>query len=64
MGQPAETRRLKKSFQESSPVVAAGDIFGEENIRFYGGGIPNVFLDGNAVTEAKVEKLLTWTANP
>lgn len=63
---PAElkARRLKKSFQESSPVIAAGDIFGEENIRFYGGSIPKVFLDGNAVTEAKVEKLLTWTANP
>jgi hypothetical protein len=56
--------RLKKSFPESSPAIAAGDIFGEENVRFYGGGIPNVFLDGNAVTEAKLEKLLTWSAYP
>jgi hypothetical protein len=63
---PAElkARRLRRSFHESSPVIAAGDIFGEENIRFYGGGIPDVFLDGAAVTESKVEKLLTWNANP
>ena len=27
-------------------VEAARDIFGPENVRFYGGGIPNVFLDG------------------
>jgi hypothetical protein len=51
------------SFRESSPVITAGDIFGEENLRFYGGGIPNVFLDGATVTESKVEKLLTWSAN-
>ena len=36
------------------------DLFGKENVRFYGGGIPNVFLDGGRVTDAVVNKLLTW----
>jgi hypothetical protein len=37
---------------ESSPVNAARDIFGKENVRFYGGGIPEVFLDKGKVTDA------------
>jgi hypothetical protein len=42
-------------------VEAARDIFGPENVRFYGGGIPNVFLDGGGqVTTDKLEQLLTW----
>jgi hypothetical protein len=44
------------------PVIeAARDIFGEKNIRFYGGGIPNVFLDGGGqATADKLEQLLDW----
>ena len=38
------------SFGESSPVKAARDIFGEENVRFYGGGVPNVFRDAGRQT--------------
>lgn len=41
-------------------LEAARDLFGEKNVRFYGGGIPNVFLDGGKVTDAAVNKLLTW----
>ena len=41
-------------------LEAARDLFGEENVRFYGGGIPNVFLDGDRVTDSAVNKLLTW----
>lgn len=56
---PAELKalRLSNSFHDPSPVIAAGDIFGEDNVRFYGGGIPNVFLHG-------IDKLLTWSPNP
>lgn len=42
-------------------VKAARDIFGEDNVRFYGGGIPNVFLDGDRATSAAVERLLKWS---
>ena len=41
-------------------LEAARDLFGEENVRFYGGGIPNVFLDGGRVTDSAVNRLLTW----
>jgi hypothetical protein len=43
-------------------VDAARDIFGEKNVRFYGGGVPNVFLDGGQATAAKLEQLLNWSS--
>jgi hypothetical protein len=44
-----------------STLEAACDLFGKDNVRFYGGGIPNVFLNGGgAVTESSLEHLLTW----
>jgi hypothetical protein len=49
-----------REFPDSSPVWAAFDIFGEENVRYYGGGIPQVFLDGDKATDEKLEQLLTW----
>jgi hypothetical protein len=47
--------------KESSPVQAARDIFGEDNVRLYTGGIPGVFLDQGKATAAKLERLLTWS---
>ena len=36
-------------------------LFGRGNVRFYGGGIPQVFLgNGNAVTESAIDRLLDW----
>jgi len=55
------TELKTRSLGESSPVKAAHDIFGEDNVRFYGGGVPNVFLDGGRATDAKLEQLLTWS---
>jgi hypothetical protein len=49
-----------RCISESSPVRAARDIFGEENVRFFGGGIPDVFLDRGKATDAKLQQLLTW----
>jgi hypothetical protein len=43
-------------------VKAARDIFGEENVRFYGGGVPNVFLDEGMATDAALERLLNWSS--
>jgi hypothetical protein len=43
-------------------VKAAQDIFGHDNVRFYGGGIPNVFLDGGIATDAALERLLNWSS--
>ncbi|MDE0363760.1 MAG: hypothetical protein OXI74_21490, partial [Rhodospirillaceae bacterium] len=41
---------------------AACEIFGRKNVRYYGAGIPNVFMDGNRVTDDAVDLLLNWTA--
>lgn len=45
----------------SDTMKAACDIFGEGNVRFYGGGVPNVFLDGGRVTDVALERLLNWS---
>ena len=45
---------------ERTTLKAAQDLFGPGNVRFYGGGIPDVFLDGETVTDAVVERLLNW----
>ena len=41
-------------------VKAACEIFGRDNVRYYGGGIPNVFMDGHMVTDSAVDRLLNW----
>lgn len=46
-----------------STLLAAQDLFGQENVKFYGAGIPNVFLDGRGnVSEERIEQLLLWSA--
>jgi hypothetical protein len=57
---PDKLKRLRRKLPESSPVHAACDIFGEKNVRFFGGGVPNVFFERGKVTQDKLDKLLTW----
>jgi hypothetical protein len=52
---PADSQKL-----QVDTVRAAIDIFGEGNVRFFGGGIPNIFLDGDQATEGALERLLDW----
>ena len=49
-----------RTFCDASPVNAACDIFGKENVRFYGGGVSNVFLDKGTAIAAKLNYLLNW----
>jgi hypothetical protein len=61
---PTALEARKSEFEKDSVVRAAQDIFGIENVRFFGGGIPDVFLDGGGkVTADKLEYLLNsaWT---
>lgn len=45
-----------------STLEAARDLFGESHVRFYGGGIPKVFLDGNGnVSQDSTNTLLEWS---
>jgi hypothetical protein len=58
---PAELKT--RNFPKDHAVNAAVDIFGDGNVRFYGDGVPNVFLDsGGRVTETTLERLLTWSS--
>ncbi|MCY4554928.1 MAG: hypothetical protein OXF79_00775 [Chloroflexi bacterium] len=55
---PAEIQAKGKS---PETVKNAQDAFGRENVRFFGGGVPGVFLDGNArVSASAVERFLLW----
>lgn len=45
---------------ERLTLKAAQELFDKEHVRFYGGGIPNVFLDGGRVTDSAVDRLLDW----
>ena len=52
---------IKASRLAEDPVVnAAQDVFGIENVRFFGGGVPDVFLDRGIASEEKLERLLEW----
>ncbi len=55
---------LKADGQDGDPpfstLRAARAIFGKENVRFYGGGIPQVFCDGESPSVERVRRLLIW----
>ena len=56
-----ESRIRIGSLKESSPARPACDIFGADQVRLYGGGVPDVFLDRGRATNAKLDQLLTWS---
>jgi hypothetical protein len=48
-------------FPEGGAVRSALEIFDSGNVRFYGGGVPDVFLDGAGnVSPQRLEELLAW----
>lgn len=49
---------------EGSTLRAASEIFGKENVYFYGGGIPEVFMENGQVTMSAVERLLSREKRP
>lgn len=57
---PAELRK-NRDLQKETAVGAAQDLFGRDNVRFYGGGIPEVFSEGGVVTDQAVERIFNWT---
>ena len=51
----------KTKLPKDTAVCAARDIFGPKNVRFYGGGVPDVFLEDGMVQDRAVERLLVWS---
>ena len=41
-------------------VAASRALFDKENVRLFGAGVPQVFMDGDRVTDRAVEHLLNW----
>ena len=59
---PRKLGTMKEGEPPHTTLEVARDLFGEQNVRFYGGGIPQVWLDGGSnVTESAVERLFTWS---
>ena len=59
---PDRASAMKAGMPPRTTLEAAKGLFGKDNVRFFGGGIPQVFLDGGQVTDAAVERLLNWEA--
>ena len=62
---PSELLSSARSTPDAVPsdqeaLNAACEIFGRKNVRYYGGGIPNVFMDRDKVTDNAVDLLLNW----
>ena len=51
---------LGKMENHPDVVTSVWDLFGKDNVRYFGAGVPKVFLDGDSVTEQAVERMLTW----
>ena len=53
--------RMEKGAAPRTTLEAARDLFGHENVRFFGGGIPQVFCDGDSATRERLLQLVNWT---
>ena len=51
---------MNKAESPFTALTAACDLFGRENVRFFGGGIPNVFCDGDSVSVQRFYQLINW----
>ena len=58
---PRKLAAMQQGCAPRSTLEAARDLFEEKNVRFFGGGIPAVFLGGRGqVTDFAVDQLLNW----
>ena len=73
VGQHADYRRWRRfsdiklsdlDERERNTLKTAREIFEKENVYFYGGGIPDVFMENGQVTMPAVERLLSWENRP
>ena len=59
-------RHIDNSAQCEGPfstLKAARAIFGSENVRFYGGGIPQVFCEGDQPSSKRFAQLVNWSVS-
>lgn len=52
---------MEKCETPRTTLEAACDLFGINNVRFYGGGIPQVFCAGDTPTKNRFQKIINWS---
>lgn len=57
---PEQLKSYETSDKNDRALNAARDIFGADNVRYFGDGAPAVFMDGDNVTDYCLNKLLNW----
>lgn len=53
---------MEKGIAPRTTLEAARDLFGRDNVRFFGGGIPQVFCDGDTASPRRFQQLIDWTS--
>jgi hypothetical protein len=53
---------MEKGEAPRTTLEAARDLFGRDNVRFFGGGIPEVFCDGDTASPIRFHQLIDWNA--
>jgi hypothetical protein len=51
---------MEKCIPPRTTLESARDLFGSKNVRFYGGGIPQVFCEGEKASSSRLEQLINW----
>ena len=51
---------LNLNHDHRETLEATQNLFGKDNVRFYGGGIPQVFSDGAMTSSSAINQLLRW----
>lgn len=52
---------MEKGEVPRTTLEAARDLFGRDNVRFFGGGIPQVFCDGDLACPHRFQQLINWS---
>jgi hypothetical protein len=53
---------MEKGIAPRTTLEAARDLFGRDNVRFFGGGIPQVFCEGDTASPFRFQQLIDWTS--
>lgn len=54
---------MPKGEAPCTTLEAARSLFGRDNVRFYGGGIPQVWCDGDVPSIERLQKIVNWDNN-
>lgn len=53
---------MEKGIAPRTTLEAARDLFGRDNVRYFGGGIPQVFCEGDTASPHRFQQLIDWAS--